>query len=484
MSQSQPVNRRLFLQNTSLLAAAGAVAPLWIPSSRTLADDAKSPNARLRLGCIGTGDRWKAVGPQAMKFATCVAVCDVDANHAAEGKQIAASNNEKNGQKADIDVYEDYQKILERKDIDVVTIVTPDHWHSKIAIEAMQAGKDIYCEKPLTLTINEGKQIVKVLKETNRVFQVGTQQRTEMGRNFLRAIAMIRDGRIGTVKKVTCAIGGVKPSGVIPVGSVPTGLNWDKWLGQAPLVDYRAGKNEQSTNNRYPASRCHYEFRWWYEYSGGKMTDWGAHHVDIASWAIGMDKTGPTSVSGKGQHPVELKDGVPTRNDEYNVASKFDVTVMCPNDVVMGIVDDLSDDQKKLCGLVNKEGKLEGGNGILFEGTDGVFHVSRGKLSGQAFEALKDKPLGEDAMEKVYGGKLPESHMANFFECIGTRKNPISDVFSHHRAMTVCHLANIAIRLDRKINWDSVAEMITGDDAAAAWMGREQRQGYEINVAI
>ncbi len=478
---TQPlVNRRRFLQTTTLAAAAGAVAPLWIPSSRTLADDAKSPNARLNLGCIGTGDRWKSVGPAAMKFATCVAVCDVDASHAAEGKEIGLKMNEMASQKAEIDVYEDYQKILERKDIDVVTIVTPDHWHSKIAIEALRAGKDIYCEKPLTLTINEGKQIVKVLKETNRVFQVGTQQRSEMGQMFLRAIAMIRDGRIGTVKKVTCSIGGAPSCDAIPVAPAPTGLNWEKWLGQAPVVDYRMKEGGGKWGN----SRCHYEFRWWYEYSGGKMTDWGAHHVDIASWAIGMDQTGPTSVGGWGKHPVELKDGVPTQDDRYNAATDFDVTVMCPNDVEMHIVNELSDDQKKLCGLVNKEGKFEGGNGILFEGTDGVFHVSRGKLSGQAFDALKDKPLPEDALSKVYGGKIPESHMANFFECIGTRALPISDVFSHHRAMTVCHLANIAIRLDRKLNWDSVAEMITGDDKAAAWMGREQRKGYEIDVAI
>ena len=433
----------------------------------------------MNLGCIGTGDRWKADGPAAMKFATCVAVCDVDASHAAEGQDISTKANERYGQKVDIDVYEDYQKILDRKDIDVVTIVTPDHWHSKIAIEAMQAGKDIYCEKPLTLTINEGKQIVKVLKETKRVFQVGTQQRTEMGQLFIKAIAMIRDGRIGTVKKVTCSIGGAPACGEIPVVDVPKGLNWEKWLGQAPVVDYR-----MKEGGRWGNSRCHYEFRWWYEYSGGKMTDWGAHHVDIASWAIGMDKTGPTSVGGWGKHLAEFKDGRPTQDDRYNVASAFDVTVMCPHDVEMHIVNDLSDEQKKLVNLVNKEGKPGDGNGILFEGAEGVFHVSRGKLSGQAWDAVKEKPLPEDALEKVYGGKIPESHMANFFECIGTRALPISDVYSHHRAMTVCHLANIAIRLDRKLNWDSVTEMITGDDAAAAWMGREQRKGYEIDVTI
>ena len=234
-------SRRQFLKNASTAAAAGAVMPYWFSTQRTLADDAaSSPNERLRLGCIGTGDRWKAVGPAAMQFATCLAVCDVDASHAEEGKRIAADRNGKAGYKGQhIDVYEDYQKILERDDIDVVTIVTPDHWHSKIAIEAMQAGKDVYCEKPLTLTINEGKQIIKVRKETGRVFQVGTQQRTEMGQRFVGAIAILRAGRIGELKKVVCDIGGAPTSGALPVVAPPSELNWDKWLGQAPYVDFR-----------------------------------------------------------------------------------------------------------------------------------------------------------------------------------------------------------------------------------------------------
>ncbi|MFN9294751.1 MAG: Gfo/Idh/MocA family oxidoreductase, partial [Planctomyces sp.] len=138
-------------------------------------------------------------------------------------------------------------------------IVTPDHWHSKIAIEALRAGKDVYCEKPLTLTIDEGKQIRKVLEETKRVFQVGTQQRSEMALRFLHAVAMVREGRIGELKTVTCAIGGAPSSGEIPVAEVPKELNWDMWLGQAPLTDYRF----KATNGRYGNSRCHYEFRWW-----------------------------------------------------------------------------------------------------------------------------------------------------------------------------------------------------------------------------
>ncbi len=457
-------SRRQFLTVTSA-AAAGAMFAGVGTSTRTLAQEAaKSPNERLRIGCIGTGDRWKGVVGQAKQFGDVIAVCDVDANHLDEGRKMMLDAQSKSGRDYTVDAYEDYRKILERKDIDVVTIVTPDHWHSKIAIEAMQAGKDIYCEKPLTLTINEGKQIVKVLDETKRVFQVGTQQRTEMGRRFIQAVAIIRAGRLGQIKKVICDIGGAPVSGPIPKSEVPTGLNWERWLGQAPLVDYRF---KDVPKQRWGNSRCHYEFRWWYEYSGGKMTDWGAHHVDIASWALGIDKSGPLSLEGVAKHPVELKNGVPVSDDQYNTASDFDVTVMCPGGVEMHIVS-----------------KSPDGNGILFEGTDGRFHVSRGAIKGGVIEALKDNPLPEDALEKVYGGKIPNMHFENFVECIKERKQPISDVYSHHRAMTTCHLANIAIRLGRKINWDSEKQTIVGDADAAKWMGREQRKGYEINVSI
>lgn len=463
---SPRTDRRDFLKTGTLAAAAGATMPYWYSTHRSLAEEgARSPNERLVVGCIGTGSRWNAVGPASFQYADCVAVCDVDRNHAEAGKSKVQDIHQKSGRPTEVDVYEDYQKVLERDDIDIVTIVTPDHWHSKIAIEALQAGKDVYCEKPLTLTIHEGKQIIKVLEETGRVFQVGTQQRTEMGQRFLQAIALIRDGRIGDVQKVTCDIGGSTDSGPIPVAEVPEGLNWEKWLGQTPLVDFRF-----KPGGRWGNSRCHYEFRWWYEYSGGKMTDWGAHHVDIAQWAI--DQHGP----GQGaklvepimhEHPVPFENGMPQLDDRYNAATKFDVKVTFVNGVEMHIVNRSKD-----------------GNGILFEGTKGRFHVSRGAMKGKPVEELKDHPLPEDAIENVYGGKRPTSHMANFIECVKTREKPISDVWTHHRAMTTCHLANIAIRLDKTLEWDAQTEQITNDSTAQSMQQREQRKGYEINVSV
>ncbi len=236
------------------------------------------------------------------------------------------------------------------------------------------------------------------------------------------------------------------------------------WLGQAPYVDYRYKDN----GSRWGASRCHYEFRWWYEYSGGKMTDWGAHHVDIASWALNLADSGPTSVEGiMAEHPVPFKNGIPQLDDRYNAATRFDVQVMCPGGVEMHIVSNSSD-----------------GNGILFEGTEGRFHVSRGDMKGKPVEDLASNPLPDDAMEEVYGGPLARSHMANFFDCVHSRSKPISDVWSHHRAMTTCHLANIAIRLGRKLEWDADSQQIVGDDDANAWLAREQRSGYEIDVEV
>jgi len=457
-------SRREFLKLASLAGLATAAAPYWFAPS-SFASPFRSPNARPILGCIGTGDRWNAVGPNAMAFSDCAAVCDVDQAHVEKGKAKALEMQRKPGAERTVDMYEDYRRILDRPDIDVVTIVTPDHWHTKIAIEAMKAGKDVYCEKPLTLTIDEGKMIRKVLDETGRVFQVGTQQRSEMGLNFLRAVALVREGRIGELRTVTVAIGGAPSSGPIDVAEVPKGLNWDMWLGQAPLTEYRF----KDTDGKYGKSRCHYEFRWWYEYSGGKMTDWGAHHVDIAAWAFNLENTGPVKVEPvMAKHPVPYENGMPTDPTQYNAATEFHVTATFKNEAVLHIRDDAKD--------------LGFDNGLMLEGTDGHIFVNRGKLTGEAVDSMKDNPIKEETLKTLYKGKQPGNHMQNFFECIVDRTQPISDVHSHHRAMTVCHLANIAIRLDRTLNWDPDTEQIVGDPEAAKWQAREQRKGYEIQA--
>jgi predicted dehydrogenase len=438
---SSPQTRRDFLKTTT---AGGLLVPSWFSLARTMADEAKTPNERPRVGCIGMGGMGNGDARAAKKYGDIVAVCDVDRERLAKAKNEEAIGAGK------AEAYDDYRKLLDRKDIDVVTISTPDHWHTRIAIAALRAGKDVYCQKPLTLTIDEGKVLSRVVKETKRVLQVGTQQRSENNNKFLIAVALVREGRIGKVKRVTCAIGGGDKGGPFKKTTPPEGLNWDMWLGQTPKVEYIK-------------ERCHYQFRWWYEYSGGKLTDWGAHHVDIAQWAIGMEASGPKTVEVLlGEHPVSFEHGKPTADDRYNTATAFNVRCLFPNDVELFMRHDTE-------------------NGILVEGEKGSFFVSRGKLTGEPVEALAKDPIPEKVLIALRKGKRIDTHMGNFIECCRDRSLPASDVYTHHRALTTCHLAGIALRLNRKLTWDAAKEQIVGDDEANAMQKREQRKGYEID---
>ena len=389
----------------------------------------------------------------ASRYGDIVAFCDVDRSHA-EGlrKSLKAPKAA---------IYEDYRKLLDRKDIDVVTISTPDHWHARIAIAAMKAGKDLYCQKPLTLTIDEGRKILAVLKETGRVFQVGTQQRSENGEMFLKAVALAQTGRLGKIERVTCAIGGAPAGGPFQKTTPPAGLNWELWLGQTPVVDYIK-------------ERCHGQFRWWYEYSGGKLTDWGAHHVDIAQWAIGMDHSGPVAIEPASvAFPQPLKNGLPTKDDCFNTATQFLVKARYANGVELRIVDGRG--QR----LWNNARGTD--NGLLIEGEKGKIFVNRSILVGDAVDDLKTNPLPEDVLTKLRKGKPSNSHMGNFMACVKDRSMPNSDVASHHRTITVCHLANIAMRLGRKLVWDPATEQIVGDEEANAWQKRARRKGFEVD---
>ncbi len=456
MSASHSSSRRNFIKRSTLFGAAAIMVP-----SMNRAWGYQSANDRPVFATIGLRNQGWHITNKSFKFADFAALADVDAN-------VLAANVEKaeKAQGKKPDAYKDYRKILDRKDIDAVMIATPDHWHTKIAVEAMYAGKDVYCEKPLTLTIAEGKLIEKVVKETKRVFQVGTMQRTEEGQRFLQAVALVKHGRIGTVQRVTCGINGMEASPVIPVAPVPSELDWDLWLGPAPKVDYRAlPEMRVGYGGGVPLfSNCHYAFRNWHEYSGGKLTDWGAHHVDIACWAIGASDTGPSKVAPvEFKLPVEYKDGHPVVHDQYNAATNFKIKVDMPKNVEMIITS-------------------EGDNGILFEGTEGRFFVNRGKITGKPVEELKEKPLPEGAIEEIYGGKVSENHTANFIEGMKSRKQPISDVWTHNRMLEICHLSNIAMRLNREIRWDPNKREIIGDAQANSFLSRENRKGFEIRM--
>lgn len=461
--------RRAFLSQT----AAAATVPYFFSQTRTLADETKSKNDRFSLGLIGSGGMGLGNMKAAAEWIDVVAIADVDS------KRAEAANESLSKGKAE--VFKDYRSILERKDIDVIHIATPDHWHTKPLIEAMLAGKDVYCEKPLTLTIDEGKLIRKVQKQTGRVIQVGTQQRSTFDL-FTKAMAIVNEGRLGKIHRITAAIGAAPKSAPIPVAQAPAHLDWDRWLGPAPKVEYRvlenmankekAEKDKKPTNYR-PATNGHYEFRWWYEFSGGKLTDWGAHHVDISVWALMLNgqTAGPLSLGGTAEHPVEFKDGVPVQKDRYNTATSFRFVAKFPGDTELIIV--------------NKDADFD--NGVMIEGEKGRIFVNRGKLTGAPVDALKDNPLPEDAVQKVYKGLPMEAterkgHWACFLNCVKSRKEPISDVHSHMKMLNVCHLAGISARLGREVKWDDVAEQIVGDDQANAMLARPYRAGYEIEM--
>ncbi len=454
------VSRRSLIKSSVAFAAAAIVNRTGRASGFLAAND------RPRVGAIGTGSRWcqKATGidgpwgsaPDFRKYSDYIAVCDADSSR----RELAASLvKEWTGHQPTSHV--DYRAILDNKDIDIVHISTPDHWHAKIAIEAMLAGKDVYCEKPMTLTIAEGRQICDVCKSTGRVVQIGTQQRSE--EQFVRAIALIQAGRLGQLKKATCSIGGAPTSPEVPVASVPSHLDWNLWQGPVPEKEFRylAGNNGETKS----WSRCHYEFRWWYEYSGGKLTDWGAHHVDIATWGLGKTNTGPVLVEPvMVKHPVEFRDGYPVDPSRYNTATEFLLLATFSDGIEIEI-------------------RHDGDNGILFEGTEGRIFVNRGKLTGAPVEDLKSNPLPEGAMEKAYKNRALVDHFRNFFEAARDRKEPISDVFSHHRALSTCHLAGIAARLNRKLAWNPETETIENDAQAQALVAREYRKGFEIATA-
>ncbi len=422
-------------------------------------------NSRPRIGAVGTGSRWcqKATGlngpygsaPGIRRYGDFVAVCDAD-----ESRRDRARDLIKGWTGTAPDSVADYRAIIDRNDIDIVHISTPDHWHAKIAIEAMRSGKDVYCEKPMTLTIEEGQLMVETCRKTGRIVQIGTQQRSES--TFIRAVAMIRDGRIGKLKKATCAIDGAPTSPVIPLADPPKHLDWNLWLGPVPKVPYRYLAGDHGETKSW--SRSHYEFRWWYEYSGGKLTDWGAHHVDIATWALGKTETGPVSVDPiMVKHPVAFRDGLPLDDSRYNTATEFLIRATFADGLEIDI-------------------RHDGNNGILFEGTAGRLFVSRGRLTGAAVDELKSRPLPDGALERVYKGRTLVDHYRNFFEAVAERKEPISDVFSHHRALTTCHLAGIAARLGRRIHWDPSREVILDDPMAQGFIARERRKGFDIEV--
>ncbi len=434
---SKQWTRRAFVQ-TSAGAVALAANPFW-SSLRARGDESK--NNRPLVGAIGMGGQGTGIARRASNYGDVVAVCDVQRQHAERAKNEHFNSAE---------IYEDYRKLLDRSDIEAVTIGTPDHWHTAIALAALDAGKHVYCEKPLTLTIDEGKKLVAAVKRTGKVMQVGTQQRGDQFQLFGRAVATARSGRLGKLQTITVNLPlSTAEGGPFMSQPLPDGLNWDLWLGQAPKVDYSP-------------ERCHYTFRWWYEYSGGIATDWGAHHMDIAHWVMDIENSGPISIDG-------TKTALPTIPGGFNTPKLVSVDYEYPSGV-----------------KVLLRAQPPGDEGVLIEGTEGRIYVNRGRLTGKPIEeqdadpALKEKVMAQ--VVELYKGNTAKlgDHMGNFFEAWMHGKWPISDVVSQHRSVSACHLGNISIRLGRKLAWDPEKEDFVGDSEATGMLTRAQRAPYTV----
>jgi myo-inositol 2-dehydrogenase / D-chiro-inositol 1-dehydrogenase len=457
--------RREFLRSTAALTAASAVAPYCSTGENVRADEAKSKNDRPHVGAIGVGARGLVVTREAAKFGNVVAVCDVDLRRAEEAKAVLGGKPE---------IYQDYRKLLDRKDIDLIINATPEHWHTAINVAACKSGRDVYAEKPLTLTIDEGKLLCKVVEETGRIVQVGTGQRSR--KVFQTAVELVRNGRIGKLRQVWVALPYYSTrGGPFAKRRVPPQLDWDLYQGQAPTHDYCPQR-----------TRIH--FRWWYEYAGGAVTDWGAHHIDAAHWGMDCELSGPTSVEARGLFPN------PADSRYYNTPDRFFARMLYPHGIEVLYFSSMNDrwaalkpedfvkttpeDLDWLFGKdVPEEIKSYNRNGVMFIGEKGKIALNRGGAHGKAVEELKENPLPADAW-RAY----PSSdHMANFFDCVKTRKQPCAPVQVGHRAMTACHLTNLAIRLKRKLTWDPVHQEIVGDDEANAWQRREQRTPYVVS---
>ena len=443
------LSRRGFLQRSLAALTVGAGLPEWYAREVLADEDARTAptkkavaaNDRIVMGAIGIGSP-QSRGLQLLgdvrphKGVQYVAVCDVDKSHRERAAKIIGGDCAK---------YHDFRELLDRKDIDAVTIAVPDHWHALIAIDAMKKGKDVYGEKPLALTISEGRAMVTVARKTNRVFQTGSMQRSDA--RFRLACELVRNGRLGKIKTVETRIGDNPRSPALPKADVPKGLDWDFWLGPAPKVEYVELKK-----GNHVFTRCHYEFRWWYEYSGGKMTDWGAHHNDIAQWGLGMDESGPVAVESEGEQPSK-------KPNSYNCHPHFKVTYTYASGT------------KLLC-------MSDGRNGIKFEGENGKWiFVDRGHIEASDGKLLKE-PLPKDH-DQLY---VSNDHMGNFFDCMRSRKRPICDVEIGHRSVTVCHIGVISLRTGKKLQWDPAKESFIGDEGANRWLSREMRAPWKLEV--
>ncbi|MFZ1005307.1 MAG: Gfo/Idh/MocA family oxidoreductase [Candidatus Sulfotelmatobacter sp.] len=437
--------RRAVLRSAATATAVAAL-PSWFLEacpSQVFAEE-KSPNERPKIALVGCGGQGTADGKSAQRFGDIVAICDVDASHLdkARGTFKGATG------------YHDYREVCELPDLDIIINGTPDHWHTLVNLRAIHSRKDVYSEKPLALTIDEGKHIVAAVKKSDRILQTGSQQRSD--KTFRLACELVRNGRLGKVERAKVWLPHGLREGPFATKPIPNDLDWNFWQGQTQAVEY-------------VPERCHSKFRYWWDYSGGTMTDWGAHHNDIVLWGLGKDRSGPVSVEG-----ASLVEQIP---GGYTAASQYRVKYVYDNGVEHSCSSTSANGPAGA--VVGVPGPGEKYHGVQFEGPQGWIFVTReGKIEASD-PALLNTPLPSDA-ERLY---VSDDHMGNFFECVKTRKPPICDVEIGHRSASMCHLGVIAIRLGRALQWNPQAETFPNDAEATSMLAREMRKPYAYDEA-
>ncbi|HUT93873.1 MAG TPA: Gfo/Idh/MocA family oxidoreductase [Thermoguttaceae bacterium] len=432
------ITRREFVKHaTAATAAAAVAAPIVVPRSVLGGEEKAPPSERITVGFIGCGkmaNDYHLSTLLKLGDVQALAVCDVDATRREHAKKRVEDAYGKNTTYKGCDQYSDFRELIARDDVDAVCIAAPDHWHVIPIVEACKAGKDIYCEKPLTLTIAEAKVSIDAVRKHHRVLQTGSQQRSSVFGPFRLACELVRSGRLGKIRTVQVGVGG--PSRWCDLAEEPMepGLDWDLWLGQAPLRPYNSILSPRGVHNHFPAWRAYRE------YSGGSMTDMGAHHFDIAQWALGMDESGPVEI-------IPPEDPEAAHGVKYVYANGVEMIHAGP----------------------------DGPRGCVFEGTEGKLHIGRGHLSSEP-EAIAKEPLGDD---EVHLYKSP-GHHRDWLDCIRSRKRPVADVEIGARSVTVCHLGILAYWYRRKLKWDPQAWRFVDDEEANAWLDRERRDPWHL----
>ena len=451
------MKRRKFVQNFALGAVGTWGFPTIVPANVLGGKDA--PSNKINIAQIGCGRIARTHDlPSTWKFekARIMAVCDLDRHRTEETKQLVEEYyTKKTGQANYIDVkmYDDYREMLLNKDIDAVMISTPDFWHAQPAMEAALAGKDIYLQKPTSLTIHEGRQLAEIIQKTGRILQVGTQQRSSS--QFRKAAELVRNGRIGKLHTVKIGLPGDPSGPPAPAMPIPKGFNYDMWLGSTPEMPYtEIGVHPQVGYDRPGWLRME-------QFGAGMITGWGQHHYDSAAWGMDTEYTGPISVESVAEFP---KSGL------WNVHGDFMSKAEYANGITM---------------------YTSGGyqNGIRYEGTEGWIFVSRGdyaatpsdptsKVRAKAIDASDPKILESVIGEKEIHLYNSADQHGNWLDCIESRKEPISPIEIGHRACSVCLITHVSMKIPRKLQWDPKKEHFVNDSEANTWLRRSQRAPY------